>query len=696
VSGQVMEKRPSTRRALAGVAIFAAAGACLGQAGPWSMNGPEGGSVYCIVRDPFAVSTLYAGTRHGVVRSTDGGASWQASAAGMPSVKVTTIAADSTTPGTLYAGTRTDAGVESVGIFKSTDGAATWTAVNSGLVDTSTGISPVDVLVLAIDPGSPGNLLAGTSNSDIFKSTDGGATWHAETTGGSAFGFAVTAFQFLPGNSAIVYAASNEGLLRSPDGGVTWLFYGNEGDSLSTLLIDPRTPTTMYAGSADGAGVLKSTDGGNNFKAINKNLPVNQDSAGTYSPLVLSMTFDPGSSSVLLGTYGNGLFKSSDASTWSAAGTGVRDLYVSALAPPGGSSPALLAGVLEGGIYLSTDGAQTWTMSSAGLAQSNIFAFATDPASPGTAYAATFDGVRKTTDSGLTWREADSGIPLFTVTALALSPGGPATLFAASNGGGLLTSTDGGATWSAVSSSTFSDKYVSSVVVDPTNPATLYAGTDHPYNGNNPERLFKSTNGGSTWTQTSLNAAGSSVDIVAVNPAQNAQVFAASHGTSGLFQSLDGGVTWTTLNTDPACGGVNTILFDASGQTMYLATTTGVCRSTDGARTWALSSVANLASVQALCFDPLDASILYAGAMPLTIGGSGGVFASSDGGATWAPVGSGLPADIPVSTLAADGKAQMLYAGTQGSGVATLALLTGRARVQSPGETHRPRLVSPR
>jgi len=693
-----MEGSPGTtmRCATAGAALLVAAGACLGQTGAWTTNGPEGGSVYCIVPDPFAVSTIYAGTRHGVVRSSDGGATWQPSASGMPSVKVTTIAADTTTPGTLYAGTLTDTGVESVGIFKSIDGGATWTAINNGLVDTSTGVSPVDILVLALDPDNPGTVLAGTQNSDIFKSTDGGATWHAKTSGGSDFGFSVTAFQFLPSNSATVYAASNEGLLRSPDGGETWLFFGSEGDSLSTLLIDPKTPTTMYAGSADGAGILKSTNGGSSFNAINKNLPVNQDSLGSFAPLVLAMAFDPASSSILyVGTYGNGLFKSTDGSTWSAAGTGIRDLYVSSLGPVGGSTPALLAGVLEGGIYESTDGAKTWAMSSAGLEQSTILAFVADPASPGTAYAATFDGLRKTTDGGLTWQEADSGIPLFTVTGLSLSPGNPATLFAATSGAGLLTSTDGGATWSAASSS-LSDKYVSSVAMDPTNPAILYAGTDHPYNGNNPERLFKSVNGGAAWTQTSLNAQGSSVDIIAVNPGQSSQVFAASHGVSGLFQSPDAGATWTALATDTACGGINAILFDASGQTMYLAGTTGVCKSTDGARTWALSPVANLASVQAICFDPRDASILYAGALPLTPGGSGGVFTSADGGVTWTAVGSGLPGDIPVSTLVADGAARTLYAGTQGSGVAALLLLADRAPVDAPAESHKTRSVSPR
>ena len=277
---------------------------------------------------------------------------------------------------------------------------------------------------------------------------------------------------------------------------------------------------------------------------------------------------------------------------------------------------------------------------------------------------------------------------LFTVTSLALVPGNPATLFAATGGGGLLTSTDGGGSWAVVDKS-LADTYVSSVIVDPTNSSTLYAGTDHPYDGTHSERLYKSTNGGVTWLQTSLDAQGNSVDIIAVHPVNPSTVYAASHGTGGLFQSLDGGTTWTTLTTDSACGGVNAILFNASGSTMYLAGTTGVCRSTDGAQTWTLSPVANLASVQALCFDPLDPSILYAGALPLTATGTGGVFASFDGGMTWSAFGSGLPASIAVTTLAVDGKTGTLYAGTQGSGVATLLLLASRPRIDAPAQTHK-------
>ena len=113
--------------------LLAQARAASGQEAAWTTNGPVGGSVYCLVPDPSRASTLYAGTAEGVFKSDDGGASWRAASAGMPSARVQTIAIDPSSTSTLYAGTLTPDGTDSVGIFKSTDGAASWTAINEGL-----------------------------------------------------------------------------------------------------------------------------------------------------------------------------------------------------------------------------------------------------------------------------------------------------------------------------------------------------------------------------------------------------------------------------------------------------------------------------------------------------------------------------------------------------------------------------------
>src|SRR6185295_3393452 len=198
-----MSVRPSLPSAMAfGLAallgFLAAAPDAAGQSGTWTTRGPVGGSVYCLVPDPSRPATIYAGTAQGVFKSDDGGASWRAANSGMPAERVQTIAIDPTATETLYAGTLTPNGVESVGIFKSTDGGASWTAVNEGLIDPFTGISPLDVWSLAIDPRNPKTILAGTRFSEIFKSTDGGLTWQSQTFGGFTLSLETTAFRIDP------------------------------------------------------------------------------------------------------------------------------------------------------------------------------------------------------------------------------------------------------------------------------------------------------------------------------------------------------------------------------------------------------------------------------------------------------------------------------------------------------------------
>src|SRR5882762_4679096 len=122
----------------------------------------EGVLISALVIDPLTPTTLYAGTPGGMFKSTDGGATWSASALVNT---ISALAIDPLTPNILYAAV-------SGGIFKSTDGGVTW--------DRS-GDLPGGVLVF--DPLNPTTLYAGgvgTSNDtpgDLYKSTDGGASW---------------------------------------------------------------------------------------------------------------------------------------------------------------------------------------------------------------------------------------------------------------------------------------------------------------------------------------------------------------------------------------------------------------------------------------------------------------------------------------------------------------------------------------
>ena len=674
-------------------AIFLLAGTAAGQTGAWLFRGPLGGSVYCLAADPSNPVTLYAGTEHGVYKSVDGGASWQASNTGLEIYRVQTIAIDPVTPTTLFAGTITPDGVESVGIFRSTDAGATWTQTIEGLIDPFTGIAPLDIEALAFDPRHPGTIWAGSRFSEVFESTDGGTTWQARTFGGNNVGLETSSFTFDPSSPSKVLAASSIGLLRTTDGGSTWDVFGNANASFFSLVADPTTPATLYAGNTSGSGVFKSTDGGGHWTAANKGLPAN----GSSQPLIAALAVDPSHpATVYAATYGNGLFQSTDgATTWTSVASGMRSAYVwSVLVPPGQSS-TVLASTAGAGVYASGDSGKTFSASNSGLSLAIINAIVPDAASSSTYYAAAFDGIYRSADGGATWLPYGSGFPLAPVLALASRPGTPQTFFAGTRGSGLWKSADAGATWTS-SSQGLSDSYVSAIAIDPSATTTLYAGTSHPYDGTNSQRIYKSVDGGATWTQTSLDAQGFSITAIAVNPAKTSQVIGVSHGAFGFFQSLDSGKTWSAVSTDVNCGGVNGVSFDASGSTMYLAGGYGLCRSTDAGKTWTVSSVATLASVETLVIDPANPSLFYVGASPALPGGTGGVFKSADGGQTWQTVGTGLDSASVVSLIVRASN-QTLLAGTRANGIAQLVAPQDRQSVKRPTASDRvPRAVKSR
>ena len=143
--------------------------------------------------------TLFAGTMGVILRSLDGGESWQAFALPGPAPIITAlaIAPDFADSGTIYAATLED------GIFVSTDRGASWNAWNFGLIGFS-------VNALAVEQG--GVLVAGTELG-VFQSTNTGRSWRAV----AVFDTAVTA-----------PASANGGLwVGTEDMGLWWLHDGN-------------------------------------------------------------------------------------------------------------------------------------------------------------------------------------------------------------------------------------------------------------------------------------------------------------------------------------------------------------------------------------------------------------------------------------------------------------------------------------
>ncbi|WP_174624598.1 dockerin type I domain-containing protein [Candidatus Methylobacter favarea] len=219
---------------------------------------------------------------------------------------VTTVAIDPVDPLTLYAGGYG-------GVFKSSNGGASWQAVTSGLP------SDFGVSVLAIDPVDPLTLYAG-GYGGVFKSSNGGASWQAVTSGlPSDFGVSVLAID--PVDPLTLYAGTaavpfnrGKGVFKSTNGGASWQavnsglpvplfsFVGAPVLIVSALTIDPVDPETLYAGTDK--GVFKSSNGGDSWQAINSGLPLSR------SFRVPALAIDPLDGATLyVGTNGNSVFK---------------------------------------------------------------------------------------------------------------------------------------------------------------------------------------------------------------------------------------------------------------------------------------------------------------------------------------------------------------------------------------------------
>jgi photosystem II stability/assembly factor-like uncharacterized protein len=142
-------------------------------------------------------------------------------------------------------------------LFKSTDSGTTWT--------------PIDDLPFALpqplvpDPITPTTLYAAGSDTGIFKSVDGGATWaHANT------GIPSTNIQALiidPVHARTLYAATSSAVYKSMDGADSWSVVDSPPPAfqVSQLLVDAQNPDIVYE---VGQSIRKSTDGGANWNAV--------------------------------------------------------------------------------------------------------------------------------------------------------------------------------------------------------------------------------------------------------------------------------------------------------------------------------------------------------------------------------------------------------------------------------------------
>ncbi len=577
----------------------------------WSPSGrglPKipGNNVFCLAIDPRRPAILYAGTlSFGIYRSTDGGASWSPSQRGLSAnlLGVSALEIDPRAPDTVFAGT-------GVGIFKTTDGGASWKLKNGGLPG-----APL-ISDLAIDPKRPAVVYAAVGTSGLYKSANGGETW-APINLGLPAGQGIATLAIDPRRSATVYAATYAGLFKSTNGGANW-FPSNTGlprSIVSALVIDPRDSRTLFAGTFFGTGAFRSDDGGASWRPIN---------AGLSNLVIWALAITP-QGTVYAATEGEskpgGVFQSADGRTWRRTVRGLSTLEITALAVESagtGAPPVLWAGTPSLGVFRSPNGGGAWRRVPIPGLSGPVNAIAVDPAHAGTAYVLAYerDGfggltihLFKTLDAGRTWSRLP--LPAGTFSGLTRDPR-DGTLWV--TGFGIARSTDGGLTWVAPGGISPAD-FLVDLAVDPSSPRVLYAaGYRPPPSRFEPSegRLYKSTDGGASWTRTDAGLAGSfGVQRVLVSPARSQVIYAASF--SILFRSADAGAHWDRVAEAPQSGNITDLAAGPDG-TLYAATgNTGVYSSPDGLVWTSISGGLSSLAVDVLELDPADPDTLYAG-----------------------------------------------------------------------------------
>ena len=264
------------------------------------------------------------------------------------------------------------------------------------------------------------------------------------------------------------------------------------------------------------------------------------------------------------------------------------------------------------------------------------------PTDPNTIFVgAPSGGVWKTTDNGATWAEFSGGLTRLGVSSIVIDPNTPSTMYIGtgdrdggdSPGYGVWRSTDGGISWHARNSG-MGNRTVYEVLMDPTNSNILIAST-------NGSRIYRSTDAGASWTYTST---ASSCKDIAFHPTDSNIIYAS--GTS-VNRSTNNGVSFTQINSGTPTG-VQRIALAVSPDEpnwVYLIAgdgsgLDGIYRSTNsGANFSTRTTTPNVLGYDTtggtgsqawydlvIAADPTDANVIYTGGVNL--------WKSVDGGAT--------------------------------------------------------------
>lgn len=600
---------------------------------------------------------------------------------------------------TVFAGTLT-------GVFRSDDAGRTW-------APTSALRSPfIEAVAVSPDFGNDQTAVAGTTDSGLHMTYDGGERWERRMFWGEHPTVTALAFSpFYADDETIAAGTDGRGVYISDNRGGSWNGYGPElaDAQITALAVAPHSADVMFAGAVEG-GIMRSVDQARSWSA-GSGLP---DDATVLSIAVSPMFLDDGLA--LAGTEAYGLYRTQDhGTTWDAVDDVPPNHPINAVTVVGGADGAaiavagntlwrssddgatwkrvrlrgarsasllaltaagdgiVLAGVNGAGVIRSVNGGQKWAASSNGLTSLPVLVLRPSPdfARDGVILAGSAtDGVLVSRDGGRQWTEVTRGFPEPTVVGLAVSPAfaddGIAFALSADF---LIGTADAGETWDLV----YSVPAASPVLAAAFSPTFAEDGVIALgcYGG----RLLMSSDAGESWTAVAERFRGSAVVEVTFSPrfAENGTILAATagEGVIAVYRSTDRGASWSRyVQQEGAYHWASLTVPDAEpadGEEFFcLATGPHVLRpSGTVVGHWNALYPSSLETA----IRTVVASLDFADDNTLFVGTSAGLLRSSDRGRLWYPLVAeldGTPIESVAVTRDAAGSQVLLVATIHG------------------------------
>ena len=586
----------------------------------------------------------------GILRSTDGGATWSKSLDWSYEQQrgVWAIRVDPSNPATVWAAT-------TEGIYKSTDSGASWTQKLGVIMGTDLVVHPTNTDTVLV---ACGNL--GSAGRGIYRTTDGGDNWSLISGGGLPPNFlGKVQFAVTPADPNVVYASIGNGFeVFGPDN-FTWLFRSSDFGATFNLrnttdysrwqgwfahdvAVSPTNPDLVVCVGID---VWRSTDGGltlnqvsNWFTGFSGILP----DGGPEGPPDYShadhhdVVFHPTNQNIVYFANDGGVFRSTDAAqTFAGVNGGYQStqFYNGSVNDP--NDPNLAMGGLQDNSSAIYRGPGQWQRGVLGG------------------------------DGG--WAAIDSTDPdIVYATAQFLFVG---------------RSTDGGVNFSVVSPPDLGGPvaFIAPLVMSQQDPLCLYGGSDH---------LFKTFNGGGSWFvgQQGNPIDGNPILVMAVAPENDDVLYLATApvvGRGSVQRTTDGGSNFTDVTGSLPDRFPGDLAVDPTDEaTVYLALSgfgsSHVFRSTDYGATWVDIDGGKLPDVptSAIAIDPLFPHHVY-------VGNDLGVYFTKNGGASWLQLQKGLSEAVLVNELSISVANRRLRAFTHGRGVFERKLI-GKPGIVTP------------